>query len=43
MQVETDFTSKKHTLKFKTGKKIDLTKEESNELNEWLNRKLKEN
>jgi len=42
MQVETDFTSKRHTLSFESGKRIDLTKEESNELDEWFYRKLKE-
>lgn len=43
MQVETDFTSNRHTLSFDTGKRIDLTKEESDELDEWFDRKLKEN
>ncbi len=41
MQVETEFTSKRHTLSFENGKRIDLTKEESDELDEWLCRKLK--
>lgn len=42
MQVETDFTSKRHTLSFESGKRIDLTKKESDELDEWLYRKIDE-
>jgi hypothetical protein len=43
VQVETDFTSKRHTLSFESGKRIELTKEESDELDDWYCRKLKEN
>ena len=41
MLVETDFTSRRHTLAFE-GRRIDLTKKESEEFESWLDRKLAE-
>jgi len=35
MDVHTDFTSGKHTLVFKDGKRIALTKAESIEFEQW--------
>jgi len=43
MQVETDFTTKRHSLIFDSGKRVDLTKKESDELDSWLYRKIEEN
>ena len=43
MQVETEFTSGRHTLSFDSGKRVDLTKEESDEFEDWFNRKIEEN
>ena len=41
MIVETDFTSKRHTLVFE-NRRIDLDKSESCELNLWLEQKIKD-
>jgi len=42
MKVETDFTSTTHTLVFETGKRVELTKEESTEFETWFVKKKAE-
>lgn len=43
MEVHTDFTSGQHTLVFDNGKTIDLSKDESNEFEQWLKKKAAQN
>ncbi len=43
MEVHTDFTSGKHTLVFDNGKRVDLTKQESIEFEQWHKAKLAKN
>jgi hypothetical protein len=44
MIVETDFTSRKHTLSFETShRRIALDKAESEELEKWFQSKIAEN
>ena len=42
MVVQQDFTTKKLTLAFQSGKRIELDKMESREFQDWFERKRKE-